>query len=49
MYLSKGPEKLCNNYRPISLLSYAGKVLEQCVQSRVLNYSNVNNIRISAK
>ena len=40
----KGPEKLCNNYRPISLLSCVGKVLERCVHSRVLNYLNVNNI-----
>ena len=36
----KGPE----NYRPISLLSCVGKVLERCVHSRVLNYWNVNNI-----
>ena len=34
----KGPENLCNNYRPISLLSCVGKVLERCVHSRVLNY-----------
>ena len=40
----EGPENLCNNYRPISLLSCVGKVLEQCVYSRVLNYLKVNNI-----
>ncbi len=40
----KGPENLCNNYRPISLLSCVGKVLERCVHSRVLNYLKVNNI-----
>jgi len=40
----KGPENLCNNYRPVSLLSCVGKVLERCVHSRVLNYLKVNNI-----
>ena len=40
----KGPENLCNNYRPISLLSCVGKVLERCVHSCVLNYLKVNNI-----
>ena len=40
----KGPENLCNNYHPISLLSCVGKVLERCVHSRVLNYLKVNNI-----
>ena len=40
----KAPENLCNNYRPISLLSCVGKVLERCVHSRVLNYLKVNNI-----
>ena len=40
----KGPEKLCNNYRPISLLCCVGKVLERCVHSHVLNYLKVNNI-----
>ena len=40
----KGPENLCNNYRPISLLSCVGKVLERCFHSRVLNYLKVNNI-----
>ena len=40
----KGPENLYDKYRPISLLSCVGKVLERCVHSRVLNYLNVNNI-----
>ena len=40
----KGPENLCSNYRPISLLSCVGKILEQCIHSRVLNYLKVNNI-----
>ena len=40
----KEPENLCNNYRPISLLSCVGKVLERCVHSRVLDYLKVNNI-----
>ena len=40
----KGPENLCNNYRPISLLRCVGKVLERCVHSCVLNYLKVNNI-----
>ena len=34
---------MCNNYRPISLLSCVGKVLDQCVHSRVLKYLNANN------
>ena len=29
----KGPENLCNNYRPIWLLSCVGKILERCVHS----------------
>ena len=31
----KGPENLCNNYGPISLLSCVSKVLERCVHSRM--------------
>ena len=32
----KGSKELCTNYRPISLLSCIGKVLEKCVQRHVL-------------
>ncbi|WP_419611672.1 reverse transcriptase domain-containing protein [Thiolapillus sp.] len=40
----KGPKELCNNYRPISLLSCVGKLLERCVHKRVYNYLQYNNI-----
>ena len=43
----KGPENLCNNYRPVSLLSCVGKVLEKIVFKHVFNFFR-DNIVISA-
>ena len=40
----KGERNKCNNYRPISLLSCVGKVLEKCVQSHLLTYLSENNL-----
>ena len=36
----------CENYRPISLLSSVGKVLEKCVQKHVFNNFRANNLLI---
>ena len=38
----KGPKELCNNYRPVSLLSCVGKVFERCVYKHIFNYLNEN-------
>ena len=39
----QGSKKDCNNYRPISLLSYIDKILETAVHSRLSNYlKNIN-------
>ena len=40
----KGNQQKVNNYRPISLLSCIGKVLEICVQKHVLTYLIENDI-----
>ena len=34
----------CRNYRPISLLSTVGKVLEKIVHKHVFNFLNANNL-----
>jgi len=34
----KGEKEHCSNYRPVSLLSCIGKVLEKCVQAHVFRY-----------
>ena len=38
----KGDRASCTNYRPISLLSCIGKVLEKCVHEHVFNYLQSN-------
>ena len=40
----KGSESLCNNYRPISLLSCTGKVFEKIVFKHVFNFFRENLI-----
>ena len=40
----KGSKSICANYRPISLLSCIGKVLEKCIQQRMFTYLEQNNI-----
>ena len=40
----KGNRELCNNYRPISLLSCVGKAFEKCVQQHTLQYLNSNKL-----
>ena len=44
IYKLKGERSDCSNYRPISLLSCVGKVLEKCIQKYLLQYLNQNNI-----
>ena len=36
--------EFCNNYRPISLLSCIGKVLEKCIHKHVYNFLQYNII-----
>jgi hypothetical protein len=43
----KGRKDLCNNYRPISLLSCVGKVLEKCIQQHVFKYLTTHSILTS--
>ena len=40
----KGPKEFCNNYRPISLLSCSGKVLEKFIHKHVYNFLQYNII-----
>ena len=42
----KGEKDVCKNYRPVSLLSCVGKVMERCVQMHVFDYLNVNNLLV---
>ena len=44
IYKLKGEKSNCSNYRPISLLSCVGKILEKCIQKYILNYLNQENI-----
>jgi Reverse transcriptase (RNA-dependent DNA polymerase) len=39
-----GDPKLCDNYRPISLLSSLSKILEKIVQIRLVNHLELNNL-----
>ena len=43
----KGEENLCNNYRPISLLSCTGKIMERVIFKHVFNFFR-DNLVISA-
>ena len=40
----KGDKSLCTNYRPISLLSCVGKVMEKCIQQHLLKYLTENSL-----
>jgi len=40
----KGPCDQCSNYRPISLLSCLGKVLERCIHNHIFTYFKQNEI-----
>ena len=40
----KGSKSLCANYRPISLLSCVGKILEKCIKKHLTTFLNENNI-----
>ena len=40
----KGDKNLCTNYRPISLLSCVGKVMEKCIQKHLLDFLRENNL-----
>lgn len=40
----KGDKYVCKNYRPISLLSCIGKLLERCVHGHVYNHLKENNL-----
>ena len=40
----KGDNSVCTNYRPISLLSCVGKIMEKCIQKHVFSFLTENNI-----
>ena len=40
----KGDRSDCSNYRPISILSCVGKILEKCVQKHLLKYLDQEKI-----
>ena len=40
----KSFKELCTNYRPISLLSCVGKILERCVHKHVFHFLSLHNI-----
>ena len=44
IYKLKGDKSSCKNYRPISLLSCVGKLLEKCVQKHLVNFLKENSI-----
>ena len=42
IYKLKGDKNVCTNYRPISLLSCIGKVLERCIHGHIFEFLNTN-------
>ena len=40
----KGDRHICTNYRPVSLLSCIGKLMERCVHNHVFGYLKENNL-----
>ena len=44
IYKQKGNRSSCKNYRPISLLSCVGKILEKCVQKHLVKFLKDHNI-----
>ena len=40
----KGDRDVCGNYRPVSLLSCIGKIMEKCVQKHVFSYLKFNTL-----
>ena len=45
----KGERDLCGNYRPVSLLSCVGKIMERCVQNHVFGFLKSNNLLTSCQ
>ena len=45
----KGERDLCSNYRPVSLLSCVGKIMERCVQNHVFGFLKSNNLLTSCQ
>ena len=45
----KGAKEICSNYRPISLLSCVGKLLESCIHKYVFKFLSENNIITQAQ
>ena len=44
IYKLKGDKSVCANYRPISLLSCIGKILERCIHGYVFDFLRTNNL-----
>ena len=40
----KGPKDVPGNYRPISVLPILGKIFEQFVNKRLINFLEANNV-----
>ena len=45
-FFKKGDQQNCNNYRPISLLSNLGKIIEKLIHKRLFKFLNNNNCRV---
>ena len=45
----KGERDLCGNYRPVSLLSCVGKIMERCVQNHIFRFLKSNNLLTSCQ
>ena len=44
IYKLKGDKNVCTNYRPISLLSCIGKLLERCIHWHIFEFLRMNNL-----
>ena len=42
--LKKGDPRFCENYRPISVLPFLGKILERCIYNRLLGFIQQNSL-----
>ena len=44
IYKQKGDKNACTNYRPISLLSCIGKLLERCIHGHIFEFLKTNSL-----
>ena len=44
VYKKRGDRRSVNNYRPIAILPFIGKIFEKCIFNRIVDFTTTNNI-----